>query len=258
MPANSRFTINRRLLAASFGAPEDSDAEFNLRRFGATPAEQISSIVTHAETGDALNAPPDTELHVIQATATAVILAIREHETFTAAGEDRHDAGFPIQRQLASWHIDTDLFIGREASTFGDLHRTLEEICGVANDLLPSLRALQAGERHLASLKAEPLRLLTYNNRGRLTCSHTSADALIEGDAEVAESLWPLLIATLEHGEASEDWDGERQRALQLRAGGAQHLARQLHSLRVAFVHLNTSTQQALPDPDGGYERYDA
>ena len=39
MPANSRFTINPGLLAASFDAPQDSSTEFNLQRFGATPAE---------------------------------------------------------------------------------------------------------------------------------------------------------------------------------------------------------------------------
>jgi len=68
--------------------------------------------------------------------------------------------------------------------------------------------------------------------------------------------VWPLLIEALERGEASEDWDGDRQRAFHLQPGGEPHLARQLADARTAVIAAGKVTQDALPDPDGGFEGY--
>jgi hypothetical protein len=69
-------------------------------------------------------------------------------------------------------------------------------------------------------------------------------------------NLWPLLIQTLETGEASEDRDGDRQRTLLLRTGCATGLARELNAARAQLVHDGTVADGVMPDPDGGFARH--
>ena len=250
------FRLSRTVLAESVDAESEADANTGSPRFGETSAERIAGAVMHAELAKALTIPDGLQLEVFKlvAEADAVVLAIREtHEAAAGMFERRRAAGLPVERQLATWHIEGAWLLGGDDGTFGGMCVMLEEVCTIANGLVPSLRALLTGEEMLLALLAEPLTVLTYNLRAQLGRYRTSVDGLTERDAGQTRDLWPLLIETLERGEASEDWDGDRQRAFQLEAGGARHLARQLADARTALVQAGTATLETLPEPVGGF-----
>jgi hypothetical protein len=250
------FRLDRGVLAESVDAETEEDEDAGIQRFGETPAEQVAGAVQHAELAKALTIPGGLQLDVLTLVpeANAVVLAIREtHEAAAGMFERRRAAGLPEERELATWRIDTDSLCDEGDRTFGGLCLTLEEVCTIANGLVPSLRALLDGEKTLMDLIDAPLTVLTYTQRGRLSQYHTSVQDLADCDTDHFRMLWPLLIETLERGEAGEDWDGERQRAFQVKPAGERHLARQLQDARAALIQAGTATVQTLPDPDGGF-----
>lgn len=256
-PAKTRFVLDRGVLATSLNAEGDTDRGCALEHFGETPAEQIARAVQHAETAGALTTPDTVDLYVLTATPNAVVLTIREtHDATAPRLDDRRAAGLPIERQIATWHIEPGWLSDGDADTFGEVCETLEEVCRVANDLLPSLQALLDGEARLLALIAEPLTVLTYNIHGRLGEYRSSVDGLTEGDPDTTESLWPLLIGTLEDGAASEDWDGDRQREFRVQPDGRVHLAAQLARTRASLIGEDKIVAGRLPDPDGGLDAY--
>ena len=156
-PANTRFTLDRGVLAASLDAEDDADRACSLEHFGDSPSEQIAKAVQHAEAAGALKTPDSVDLYVLTATPNAVVLTIREnHQATTPRLDDRRTAGLPVERQLATWHIEPAVLSDGDAETFGELCKTLEEVCRAANGLLPGLRALLDGERRLLDLIAVP------------------------------------------------------------------------------------------------------
>jgi hypothetical protein len=258
-PAGDRFRLDRGVLADSLQAEGDADEGCGLQHFGETPGEQIAGAVQHAELEQALHIPDGVDLDVLKLapTANAVILTIREtFEAATAKHEKRRTAGLPRERQIASWRIEPGWLSDGGAPTFGDLCSTLEEVCNVANALLGSLKALLDGEQLLMELIAAPLTVLSYNSRARLASYRANVEDVTEGDADHARNVWPLLIETLEHGEAEEEWDGDRQRAFHLQPGGEPHLARQLVQLRNTLQAAGKLTPGELPDPTGGFESW--
>jgi len=258
-PAGDCFRLDRGVLADSLHAEGDADEGCGLQHFGETPAEQIAGAVQHAELEKALHIPESVDLDVLMLppAANAVIFTIREtFEAVTAKFEKRKAAGLPTERQIASWTIEPGWLSDGDAPTFGELCSTLEEVCNVANGLLPSLKALLHGEELLMDLIAVPLIVLTYNDRARLASYRSNVEEITEGDPDRTKDVWPRLIEALERGEASEDWDGDRQRTFHLQPGGEPHLARQLADARTALTAAGKVTPDALPDPDGGVERY--
>jgi hypothetical protein len=258
-PTGDGFRLDRGVLGDSLHAEGDADEGCGLQHFGETPAEQIVGAVQHAELEKALHIPEGVDLDVLKLppAANAVILTIREtFEAATAKCEKRKAAGLPTERQIASWTIEPGWLSDGDAPTFGELCSTLEEVCNVANGLLASLKALLDGEELLMDLIAVPLTVLTYNDRARLASYRSNVEEITEGDPDQTRNVWPLLIEALERGEASEDWDGDTQRAFHLQPGGEPHLARQLADARTALIAAGKVTQDALPDPDGRFERY--
>jgi hypothetical protein len=253
------FALDRVALADSLGAAEEQDEDCGIQQFGETPVEQIAGAFLHAEESKALRIPDGVDLYALKLTpaADSVILAIREtHEAASSKAAARQAAGLPSERQIASWTIDTGWLSDTNDQTFLGLCQTIENICETANGLMPVLRALLDGEDMLLALIATPLTVLTYNNRGRFTTYRASVVDATEGDVDHAKLLWPLLIEALDRGEASEDWDGERQRAFHLQPRCERHLVRQLVELRDGLVTHGKATLRELPDPDGGFEQH--
>lgn len=256
---NERFRLDRTALAASLAAEGEEDEGYGLEHFGDSPAEQVAGAVLHAEDAKALHAPDGVEVYVLKLTpeANGVILALRQtHEAAAPKLAAREAAGLPTERQLASWTLEPNELSEGQTRTFGGLCETLEEAFGIASELLPSLRALLEGEQQLLDLISEPLTVLSYDHRARLSDYRAGVEEITQGDPDSTRDLWPLLIEALECGEASEDWDGDRQRAFRLERGGEPHLARQLIEVRAALVNAGGLPADALPDPTGGFDSY--
>jgi len=253
------FRLDRSLLAESVDAEGEEDEDCGVQRFGDTPVEQIAGALLHAENSKALEIPDGVDLYALKLVpaANALILAIRESPDVSGGSlERRKAAGLPIERQVASWTVDSGWLSDAGDHTFLGLCLTLEEVCTIANGLMPALRALLDGEQVLIDRIEQPLNVLTYNLRGRLSSQRYSVQDLAEWDAGTIASLWPLLIEALETGEASEEWDGDRQRAFTVVEGAERYLARQLIEARTALLDAGTVQAKALPDPDSGFEQH--
>jgi hypothetical protein len=251
------FRLDRGVLAERMDAEGEVDEDAGISGFGETAAEQIAGAVMHAETVKALTVPDGLQLTVLKPVPDNVVLALREtHEAAAEMQQRRRAAGLPAERQVATWHIDTGWLCGGDDGTFGGLCVTLEEVCTLANGLVPSLRALLDGEETLLDLIDEPLTVLSYNSQGRLGSYRSGVEGLTEGDPDQTRSLWPLLILALEAGEASEDWSGDRQRAFQLEGGGERYLARQLSDASARLVREGAATPAQLPEPEDGFAPY--
>jgi hypothetical protein len=196
--AEEQFTFDRGVLARSLGADSDEDPRGQVG-FGDAPADQIAGAVSHAEVSGALKTPVAVALYVIPATPDSVMLTVREtHEVAAPRRQARAELGLPDERQLASWEIESGWLTDGHVDTFGALCDTLQEVCRVANGLLPSLQALLDGEQRLIDLAEEPLTVITYTNRGRLTTYPVALDDLTEHDSERTKNLWPHLLDALE------------------------------------------------------------
>jgi hypothetical protein len=253
------FRLDRSVLAESVDAEGEEDEDCGIQRFGDTPVEQIAGALLHAENSKALQTPDGVDLYALKLVpdANALILAIREsHDVSGGSLERRKAAGLPSERQVASWTIDSGWLSDAGDRTFLGLCLTLEEVCTIANGLMPALRALLDGEQMLIDRIEQPLNVLTYNLRGRLSSQRYMVQDLAEWDADTTASLWPLLIEALETGEASEDWDGDRQRAFIVVEGAERYLAHQFVQARTALLDAGTVQAAALPDPDGGFEQH--
>jgi hypothetical protein len=252
------FRLDRGVLAESMDAEGEEDPSAGISGFGDTAAERIAGAVTHAETVKALTVPDGVELFVLKLVpaADAVVLTLRETpERAAGLKERRRAAGLPDERQVATWQIDAGGLCG-EHDTFSALCVTLEEVCEMANGLVPALRALLDGEETLLDLIEEPLTVLTDNSHARLGSYRSGVEGLTEGDPDETRSLWPLLIRALETGEASEDWSGDRQRAFQIEGGGERYLARQLCDASARLVGEGAATADELPEPEDGFAQY--
>jgi hypothetical protein len=157
----------------------------------------------------------------------------------------RGSAGLPRYRYIGDTRDWPNLKPTRPAETFSGTCETIEQVLAAANELLAGLAALQLGEAHAMSLLVYPIRVLTYTRSGRLSTDTTSVSALAQHDPEQTLALWPLLIQTLETGEAAEDWGGDRQRTLLLRTGGATALARELIAARARLARSGTTPPRA-------------
>jgi hypothetical protein len=253
------FKLDRGVLAESVDAESEEDEDCGIQRFGDTPVEQIASALLHAETSNALQTPDGVDLYALKLVpaANALILAIRESHDVSGASLDRRKAaGLPGERQVASWTIDSGWLSDTGDRTFLGLCLTLEEVCTIANGLMPALRALLDGEQLLIDRIEQPLNVLTYNLRGRLSSTRYSVQDLAEWDADTTASLWPLLIEALETGEASEKWDGDRQRAFIVADGAERYLAGQLIQARTALLDAGSVPAEVMPDPAGGFEQH--
>lgn len=253
------FKLDRSVLAESIDAESEEDEDCGIQRFGDTPVEQIAGALLHAENSKALQTPDGVDLYALKLVpaANALILAIRESPDFSGGTLGRRKAaGLPGERQVASWSVDSGWLSDAGDRTFLGLCLTLEEVCTIANGLMPALRALLDGEQLLIDRIEQPLNVLTYNLRCRLSSQRYSVQDLAEWDAEAIASLWPLLIEALETGEASEEWDGDRQRAFTVVEGAERYLARQLIEARTALLDAGTVQAKALPDPDSGFEQH--
>lgn len=238
----------------------DEDPATGIEQFGDFPAEQIGGAVLYAETEGALCLPKDVEMIVLvlRRSADAVVISLRESDAVRASQNlaDRSDAGLSNERQVSGWIAETSSLIPADAHTFDGLCKTLDAVCEQATRLLPSLDALLDGEQRLLDEIAEPLTVLTYNLRARLACFRSSVEAITAGDPDHTREVWPTLITTLEAGESSEDWDGDRQIAYQVDPVGRPHLARQLLAARTDLVTAGCLTPADLPDPDRGFGAY--
>lgn len=255
--APGSFRLNRGKLEESMDAEGEKDEAAGIEQFGDTAAEQIAGAVLHAENANAILIPDGVELSVLTLApaADAVVLALRETpEQADGMRKRRHAAGLPDERQVATWRIGASGLCG-EDTTFGGLCLTLEQVCEIANGLVPVLRALLDGEETLLDLIEQPLTVVTFNNQSRLGTYRAGVGDLTEGDPDITESLWPLLIQALESGEAPEDWDGDRQRTFQLEAGGERYLARQLCDESHRLIREG-ATPGAFPEPENGFAPY--
>jgi hypothetical protein len=253
------FNLDRRVLAESVGAEGQEDEDCGIQRFGDTPVEQIARALLHAENSNALQTPDGVDLYALELVpaANALIIAIRERPDVSGGSLGRRkEAGLPIERQVASWTVDSGWLCDAGDRTFLGLCSTLEELCTIANGLMPALRALLDGEQMLIDRIEQPLNVLTYNLRGRLSSQRYSVQDLAEWDADTTASLWPLLIEALETGEASEEWDGDRQRAFIVEYGAERHLAQQLLDVRTALERAGSVPADALTDPAGGFKQH--
>jgi hypothetical protein len=256
---HSGFRLDRAALADSIGAEREGDEDCGIQRFGDTPVEQIACALLHAENGKAMQTPAGVDLYALKLLpeANALILAIRESPQVSALTLERRKAvGLPAERQVASWPIDSGWLSDAGDRTFLGLCLTLEEVCAIANGLMPALRALLDGEQMLLDRVEQPLNVLTYNLRGRQTSQRYSVQDLAEWDTETTITLWPLLIEALEAGESSEEWDGDRQRSFIVVDHAERYLARQLVQARTAVLDAGTVRADALPDPHGGFEQH--
>ena len=252
------FRLNRAKLKESMDAEGEKDQTAGIDLFGDTAAEQIAGAVIHAENAKAILIPDGVELTVLKLVpaADAVLLTLRETPEQAAGMQARrHAAGLPGERQVATWQIDASGLCG-EDNTFGGLCATLEQVCELANGLVPVLRALLDGEETLLDLMDEPLTVITFNNQSRLGSYRTGVEELTEGDPDITRLLWPLLIQALESGEAAEDWDGDRQRTFQLEAGGERYLARALCDESHRLIREGAATPGELPEPENGFAPY--
>lgn len=256
---HNAFRLDRVALADSLGAAEEENEDCGIQGFGETRVEQIAGALVYAENSKALIAPDGVDLHALKLVpdANALVVAIRESPDAAAPkAREREEAGLPGERQIASWTIEPGWLSDPEDRTFLGLCLTLENVCDVANGLMPSLRALLDGEEILMGLASVPLTVLTYNSRARFGCYRSSVADATEFDADQARMLWPLLIETLQTGEATEEWDGDRQRGFLLQEHAERHLARQLVQLREELAAAGKATVAELPDPTGGFESY--
>jgi hypothetical protein len=253
--ANSKFTLDRAAFATHLHLDSD-DTRYGLYAFGSTRAPQIATATKRALACRAITPADSAQLHVFPAEGASVAITVREQPPTPTQLHARATAGLPCYRHVGDTRDWPNLKPARPADTFTGTCETIEQVLAAANELLPALGTLQLGEAHAMSLLAQPLRVLTYNHRGRLSTDTSSVPDLAEHDAEQTIDLWPLLIEALETGEAAEDWDGDRQRTLLLRTGGATALARELIAARARLVHHGTVAVGVMPDPDGGFSRY--
>jgi len=249
-PAPAVFSIDQKRLSELFG-PDEENAACRLDRYGETPSEAIEGIVRVAQEAQGLVAPETVELHTLCPSPVSVVIAIRE--TNLEHQQHRAVAGFPAQRQVASWRMDAAQLRDGHGETFAELVGTLQNVCTEANALFPALAALIDGEKRVLYVIAKPIRVLTYDSRGRRGIYSAAVDDLTDNAVDLGRAVWPLLIETLETGEATEDWDGDRQRALQLRYGATPHLARQLLDLRRRLAEHGVGD---LPQADPSLDTY--
>ncbi len=253
--ATGTFTLDRSALAGHLNVDGD-DTTYGLGTFAAEPGPQVAAATTRALTCGAITPPDGAQLYVFAADSTAVAITVRDQPPSPAQLRDRASAGLPCYRHISDTRDWRELQPAASPDTFTGTCETIELVLQAANSLLPALAALKLGEAHTTSLLAAPLRVLTYNHRGRLSTRTSSVSELTEDDADQTRDLWPLLIETLETGEAAEEWDGDRQRTLLLRSGGATALARQLNAARARLVHSGARRLAELADPAGGFGRY--
>jgi len=253
--ASSNFTLDRTAFATHLQLDGD-ETRYGLYTFGSSRGHQISRATKRALACGAITPADGAQLHVFPAEGTSVAITVRDLPPTTTQLHARASAGLPCYRHIGDTRDWPNLKPALPDDTFTGTCETLEQVLVVANELLAALAALQLGEAHAMSLLTEPLRVLTYNHRGRLSTDTSSMSALTEDDPEQIIDLWPLLIETLETGEAGEDWDGDRQRRLLLRTGGATALARELNAARARLVHKGIVADGVMPDPKGGFSRY--
>lgn len=252
---NSKFTLDRAAFATHLHLDGD-DTRYGLYAFGSGRGRQISTATKRALTCEAITPADDAQLHVFPGEGTSVAITIREQPPTPTQLHARAAAGLPCYRHVGDIRDWPSLKPEHPDDTFTGTCETIEQVLAAANELLAALATLQLGEAHATSLLAQPLRVLTYNHRGRLSTHTSSVPDLAEHDAEQTIDLWPLLIQTLETGEAAEDWDGERQRTLLLRTGGATALARELIAARARLINDVSFAVCVMPDPNGGFSRH--
>lgn len=251
------FTLDRERLTAKmledYGEPVGIDA------FGESDPERIAGAIRYATYGGTVTCPAEITMIVdaLPPTAAAVILSLCEsHEVRAHQGMQRRiEAGLSNERQVSLWSLETEHLIGDEAG-FQGLCSAVEQVCAEATKLLPSFRAMLDGEQQLLDRIAEPLTVLIYDTRARLSCHRSSVQALTEGDADQARALWPQLIATLEEGEDNGEWDGDRQRSYSVEDRDRPHLARQMLALREELISNGHATAAQLPEPVAGLDSY--
>jgi len=251
----ANFTLDRDAFAAHL-VLDGEDSRYGLYAFGSNRGPQISNATKRALACGAITLADSAQLHVFPAEGTSVAITVREQPPTATQLHVRGSAGLPCYRHIGDTRDWPNLKPTRAADTFTGTCETIDQVLAAANELLAALAALQLGEAHARSLLTEPLRVLTYNHRGRLSTDTSSMSALTEDDPAQIIDFWPLLIEVLETGEAGEDWDGDRQRRLLLRTGGATPLARELNAARARLVHKGTVADGVMPDPNGGFSRY--
>lgn len=252
-PRYTPFRLDRSKLKRHL---ERSQRQRGLAACGDTPASQIAQAVKLALAVDAV-LPRDQALPaVIASTRTELAIAVLDLTPSDAQMHARATAGLPCYRHIGCWRQTRELTTVSPRNTFDGMCEAIGHVLAAANELLPALAALHLGEVHTFSLIAQPLRVLTYNLRARLSTETCGVSDLAQDDPERTIELWPLLIEALETGEAAEDWDGDRQRTLLLRTGGATALAQQMNAARAALVHVGAVADGVLPDPQGGFARH--
>jgi len=251
------FRLDRERLTAKmlddYGEPVGIDA------FGESDPERIAQATRYATDGGAVACPAEITMIVdaLPSVAAAVILSLCEsHEVRAYQGMQRRtDAGLSNERQVSLWSLETEHLIGEDAG-FQGFCSAVERVCAEATNLLPSFRAMLDGEQQLLDRIADPLTVLTYDTRARLSCYRSSVQALTEGDADQARALWPQLITTLEEGEDKGEWDGDRQRTYSVEDRDRPHLARQMIALREELISNAQATAAQLPEPIAGFDSY--
>lgn len=253
--ANSNFTLDRIQFARHLNVAEEPTS-WGLGAFGDSPAHQVAGAVTCAKEARTITEPDGVHLTVYATDGSRVVIVFSDRPPTPAELRARAAAGLPRCRHIGTTRRWTSLKPAAKRGTFTGTCEAIEHVLVAADDLTPAVGVLQLGEVHRVSLQTEPLRVLTYNSRGRLATYTASVSQLTEGDPKHVVDLWPLLIEALETGEAAEDWDGDQQRTFLLRAGGETHLARQLNAARAQLVHGGAVAAAVVPDPAGGFSRY--
>lgn len=253
--AASNFTLDRILFARYLNVA-DEPTSWGLGAFGDSPAHQVAGAVSCAKEARTITAPDGVHLEVYAIDGSRIVLVLSDRPPASAELRARAAAGLPLYRHIGVRRHWSALKPAAKRGTFTGTCEAIEHVLVAADDLAPAVGVLQLGEVHRVSRHAEPLRVLTYNSRGRLATYTTSVSQLTEDDPEQVVNLWPLLIEALETGEAAEDWDGDRQRTFLLRADSETHLARQLSAARAHLLHTGAVAAEVLPDPAGGFDRY--
>jgi hypothetical protein len=253
--ADRGFRLDRGAFASHLNVDGD-DTRYGLYAFGKTIGQKVARATTRALTCRAITSPDGALLYVIAADSTAVAITVRDQPPTATQLHARASARLPCYRLIGDTRGWSELQPTNSPDTFTGTCETIELVLQAANGLLPALAALQLGEAHAMSLLAEPLRVLTYSHRGRLSTDTIGMSDLTEDDPEQTKDLWPPLIQALETGEAAEDWDGDRQHTLLLRTGGATTLAREMNAARARLLYTGASHPGELPDPSGGFSRY--
>ncbi len=252
----TNFTLDRIQFARHLKIAQDGGPSWGLGAFGDGPAHQVAGAVTCAKEARTITEPDGVHLTVDAINASRVAIVLDDRPPTPAQLHARAGAGLPRYRHVGTNRHWTSLKPAAKRGTFTGTCEAIEHVLLAADDLTPAVSAIQVGEAHWISLHAEPLRVLTYNSRGRLATHSTSVSELTEDGPKQAVDLWPLLIEALETGEATEDWDGDQQRTLLLRVGGDAALARQMNAARAQLVHTGAVADGVLPDPAGGFARH--